>query len=708
MIEIEDLFGLGGRLSDILPGYAYREDQEEMAQVIYTSLVNDGKAAIEAGTGIGKSFSYLSALFLALKESPGEKAVIATSTQALQSQLFEKDIPIIKEALDMDRLEVALLYGRKNYICQRRLFEALREETLLSFGEDDFIIKTNEFLNTTKTGAIPEVGDKSLALFLLQYASEYEECTSRLCPYYKNGECYFLRARERAKKASLIVTNQTLMLLDSIEKFDSGFDSDSNSVLPYYSYLVVDEAHHIEEQATKCFSSEYSRSSLIYYIDRISKRRDKSRYKASLLERVKAYIKDKKIIEKTARDLDRLKSLSREFDSAFRGAVESYLLSKSSRRDSSFFEKENSLLLERDFFVSFGDLYKKKGKELCDFIGSIYTSVALNLSEEVDQHLIILKNYFSELSNLSITLSEFLAFDEFGEKIPYIEVYKGNISIKIAPMKTGPILERYLVYPLKSVIYTSATLSIDGDFTYFIERSGLSGIREDAAFRVYKSPFDYESNLRIYIPSDGVSCPQNGEPDDEYNRYLTLLSSSSIDVSDGGSLVLFTSFDMMTKVYKGVYDAIGTRHKLLIQDKNAQKATLLREFKEDENSSLFATSSFWEGVDVQGSSLRLLIIARPPFTPPTDPIFKARMNDISENGGSPFFSLALPDCILRLKQGIGRLIRSENDKGVVILSDKRIKTANYGIVIQNALKTGENLKIIPQESILEEIEEFLF
>ena len=663
MIDMSEVFAHGGLLENSLPSYSYREGQYDMAELVSKAFREEKHAVIEAGTGTGKSFSYLAPIMAEIAEDRSKRFVVATSTIPLEKQLYEKDIPFLKEALSSD-IEVAVLYGRANYLCMRKYREGMENS-----GSDRNARALSDWVESTDTGARADIEDPRAARLFSPLACDDKDCASFRCPFFQ--ECFFYNARRRAEKADLIVTNHHILLYDAKYRAEAEKDFSDDAVLPSYDYAVIDEAHHIEKEATEIFSDAFSTALVSRYLDYMT-RRERRFGSASILDFLSTEEKVRGTGKDIASDIAHIRTMLLGFDTSLSSMIAEY-------RSGS-----DDVLFLPDFYSRFQDRvrdFECLGEELRRIGQKIYGGYSENPSESNVTALELLVRYGNVLSSFGDTLTSWMRFTDWEGRIPYAERYQdGKYEIRISPMDTGPVLSRYLVRNLKSVIYSSATLSVNGGFSYFESRSGLSEEKERTLSGIFPSPFEYSRNLMLLLPHDGASFHKDRSA--EYSEYVAEAVYEAIEAAGGGALVLFTSREMMNAVYSRLRGKIGN---LMKQDDAALRSSLLSAFCSDEDSSLFALSSFWEGIDAPGRTLRLVIIVKLPFYVTTDPIEDARSMNIEKKGGRVFFEMSLPEATLKLKQGLGRLIRSEDDRGVVLILDNRILSHGYGRIMLSSL-----------------------
>ena len=692
-MTIEDVFSPFGILKKKLGLYKYREDQEQMALLVESAFEKGVPAVIEAGTGIGKSFAYLVPAFLLLERDEDARVIVATSTIPLQKQLFDKDVPFLMNALSIMPM-VAILYGRANYLCLRKYKAHEVESALLSEDASSDDGKLRKWVETTETGSKSDITDSRVAYLIREMMSDEDDCLGRSCPFY--DECFFYRARRNAQNARLIITNHHIVLSDAEIRWENSEDFSSPTILPGYTHLVIDEAHHIENEATDSFSEKYSLSSLRYFCD--SLKRKMGRYgNLSLVEYLSPYERDGAKGEGRVllKELDSLLGEAEEYDAIIKRVL-------------TCFPDPRAMLFTEEFYSRFRDNIRV-GEEVALLMRNIGEK-AMNMwesdIEEIKQYIDRANRYGAGLCYLSDVIRNWIRFTSFDEFIPYASFSSdGSPVISISPMEVGPLLKERLVDKLESIIYCSATLSVGKNFDYFSKRSGLEG-NSSLLTGLYPSPFDFSHQLMYLIPQDSMEWKKN---DNSYVDYAYRVIKDSILSSGGGALVLFTSFSMMNEVYDRVNRDIGDDMELLLQNPSTSRHVLLNRFKNNVDSSLFATSSFWEGIDAPGNTLRLVIIVKLPFEVPSDPINMARSRyvDTHSDKGS-FMTITVPNAVIKMKQGVGRLIRNEEDKGIVMILDGRIIRKGYRHTMFTSLPEGYYPDDTMVENISSKIENFLY
>ena len=689
----EDVFSPFGLLKKSFPSFSYREGQEEMAKKVEKAFREKRGCLIEAGTGIGKSFAYLVPSFLLIGDDPDCRVVVATSTITLQKQLYDKDIPFLSSLLGIQNRS-AILYGRSNYICRRRLAEMRDSISLLTLDRSTPEYRLIAWSEKTTTGSRTDIHERDVSILASQFACDEKDCLRSRCPFFL--DCFMYNARRRAQNAKIIVTNHHMVLVDAQIRWENGEDFSSSAILPGYTHLVLDEAHHLETEATELFSDRVSRDRIYDEIDLLT-HKSKALGGKSIIEFLSPCDTSKdRTFTKNFDDLsNRIKNLASSSFILFRNVISSY----SSGR---------SVLFDEAFYSSFRNNLRQ-AEALADEMKSLGLDLASFYDSDNETFLPFIENVKSAGNNLqyySDVIRSFIRFNSFDTMISYGEVLEdGEYEIVKAPLLAGPLIKGRLLDRLDSFLFCSATLSIGGNFEFFKERIGLEGVNtlEEG---VYFSPFDYKKNLMYLIPQDGREYSLK---DTSYPDYAASLIENAILSSSGGALVLFTSFNMMKQVYSAVNSHIGEKFELLLQDNRTSRNAILSRFKKNRDSCLFATSSFWEGIDAPGDTLRLLVIVKLPFDVPTDPINRARSDYINRKGDkSSFAVLTLPNAMIKMKQGVGRLIRSEEDRGVVLILDGRISRKFYSRLLFSSIPEGYYPEDTLVSNVPSKIESFLF
>lgn len=695
--DIYDVFDEGGALSKTFNAYEYREGQLLMADMVRQAYEDHALAAIEAGTGIGKSFAYLvPALFHAMEE-PEDRTVIATATINLQKQLFEKDIPQLFKALGKE-CPVALVVGRGNYLCLRRLEEIVSGTSLLAQDPTSDIGRLLVWSRETQTGLRSDYGWKMPGDLWQDVCSDADFCLGYKCPYGK--ECFLMKARKRASDARILISNHHLLFTDARMRLDDEMDYDEEAILPSFHRLVIDEAHNIEKNATDYFTGVYSGRDMLRQISYLNRRQRGGN--RNLIEELAPYSVEPDLIDLI---LDQISLLVEKI-----GNFDTYLLSwmQSKKLTSALIKPEHQRLLG-DFRVLAKETEEAAGRLAASCIRLLEHNKA---PEELEGRLHELSVHAHRIDGSAEVLRQFIDFQSWGDDVHWfnIETYaKGQqrvVEVLISPLSIAPKLQEALYEKLTTVVCTSATLDLNDDFRYWAGRVGLPLPNGRPFLKgTFVSPFDYKHRLMLLTPQD---APVFTEAESEaFIDYASDTVGKAILSAGGGSLVLFTSYQMLSMVRDRVAPMVADQGFTLLAQGDTDRFQLLKQFKEDKDSVLFATDSFWEGVDAPGETLRLVVIVKLPFRVPTDPVFRARQELLDSQGGSGFFHLALPEATMKLKQGFGRLMRSTMDTGVVLILDSRVVRKGYGMYMLNALPESYHPETLTA-SIPDKIESFLY
>ena len=640
-LTLREIFSPGGLISRHLEGYEFRQEQLQMAHEVARALTAAEHLIVEAGTGVGKSFAYLiPAISLALKSE--QTVVISTNTISLQEQLVTKDIPFLQRVLPRD-FNVVLAKGRRNYLSRRRLKNLLNYERGLfdTLEEVDQVSEIAEWVEQTVDGSRADLSWQPNPQVWDKVASDRDNCLGRNCETYDT--CFYFKIRREMHNADLLIVNHHLLFSDlTIRK-----DSDAAAgILPDYDYLIIDEAHHLEATATNHASVNFNNTRLKWLLDSLYNERSHD----GLAEHFQSpQLKDQVVEAREQTNIlfnSVLEAIQEEIDGEGRGISLTQRIHRSdfveNVLDAPLLAIEKTLKRLRDNALTDDD-----EQEI-----TAHHNHCQRLRDELD--MIIRQSdpnyvYWTEVSTRGRT---------------------PRILLNATPANINQMLQDHLFTEKNSVVMTSATLSTNRNFAYFKARVGIDECRELLAH----SPFDFKKQVQIHIPK--------GIPDPKSNDFIPAVARKIkhyLELTHGKAFVLFTSYKMMDEIYETVapdLEDIGIS--TFKQGGELSRTDMLQAFREDTDSVLFGTSSFWEGVDVRGEALSNVIITRLPFEVPTHPVMEARVKQIKESGGNEFFEFSLPEAILRLKQGFGRLIRTQTDKGIVVILDPRIKTRSYG------------------------------
>jgi predicted DnaQ family exonuclease/DinG family helicase len=679
LLDVDSLAAVleeGGDFSRQFPGYEYRPQQVEMLRAVAEAFNGRQHLLVEAGTGTGKSIAYLlPAAHFAVQN--GERVVISTNTINLQDQLFLKDIPDLQKILPFE-FKAALLKGRSNYICLRRL-AALRHASNLSIEELRVLAKVLVWLPSTMIGDQAELFMPTLGERLIwnRICSDSDNCLAERCAFRQEGKCFFYRARQQAEGAHLIVVNHALLLSDVAVE---------NRVLPEYRYLIVDEAHHLEDATTNQLSFEVNLRSVQRLLSELSQRPGPRRYGGYLAE-VMARCR-RGVPEAIQRELESyIEDLHQGVEGAERSLYEffdtlSLFLKEHSRPGGRY---DQNIRLTSGLRVQpawadveiAGDNFSVHLFKLSDGLKRLYSGLGDLEGYDIPDYEDLLQGllgYHQRLEDLREQLNTLIAQPSpSGVYWAKIAAKDEELSLRAAPLHIGHLVERHLLTPKECVVLTSATLCTDGDFSFIKERLSAWEAREVAV----GSPFDYVNSTLLYPVND---IPEPNQP--YYQKAVEQALIALCQATRGRTLVLFTSYSQLRNTSKAITRPLA-EHDIVVfqQGDGSSRRQLLENFRTTPRSVLLGTRSFWEGIDVMGEALSCLVIARLPFSVPTDPVFAAR----SETFEDPFGQYAVPETILRFRQGFGRLIRSKTDRGVVVILDKRVLTKSYGQSFLNSL-----------------------
>lgn len=678
-VDVATLTGFleeGGLLARAFPGYEYRSQQVEVLQAVANAFNEGRHLLVEAGTGTGKSLAYLlPAIYFAVKNS--ERVVISTNTINLQEQIFVKDIPTLQDILPL-KFRSALVKGRSNYLCQRRL-DIFRRNRQLNEGETRLLAKVLVWLPSTVTGDRAE-------LFLptsteqapwRHVSAEAETCSLERCRYRENGRCFYYRAHEKAEAAHLIIVNHALLLSDVAAQ---------SRVLPPYRYLIVDEAHHLEDATTRQLSFTTEQRRLERLLDEISRDLGSGNYTGYLAQLLKTtrrsapeaiYTK----MEQLIKELHRSVEIGKRHLYDFYNELQIFLHNHAP--GSQAYDKRLRLTASLRVQPDWTNI-ETMGDNLCTnlyHLGEKLEKLAGGLAELDEFDVPYLEDLAQDLRGLLHGVREHheqfnaMLFEPSPQEIYWAQVSVSTqlVSLHAAPLHVGQLVKKHLFYTKHSVILTSATLRTDRDFRFIKER--LSA--EDADEAAVGSPFDFERQALLYLPTD---VPEPNQP--QYQKALEQALIPLIRTVGGRTLVLFTSYHQLRATQRAIARPLANAQiAIFAQGEGTSRAQLLENFRTTERAVLLGTRSFWEGIDVLGPALSCLVISRLPFSVPDDPIFATR----AETFDDPFNEYSVPETILRFRQGFGRLIRSTTDRGVVVVMDKRLLTKRYGEKFLNSL-----------------------
>ena len=631
---MEEVFGPQGLISQAHPEYEYRPGQVEMARAVMRAFEDRRHLIVEAGTGTGKTLAYLVPAVAAALGGRG-RVIVSTGTKNLQEQLMEKDIPFLQSVLPKG-FKAAYMKGRNNYVCLHRLGRSESSPVLDGLDEVDYFDEVLHWAKTSFAGDRAELSNLPESLsFWRHIDARAETCLGQKCVDFE--PCFITRMRNRAQEAEIIVVNHHLFFADLALR-----NNMYGSVLPDYSAVILDEAHLIEDVASEYFGAQVSN----YQID-------------DLIRDVGATPYDD---AQADREITKISSRVMRFaDSFFMGFREGRAEEGRYPIVPGTFARRNG---DREIeSTPLGDLYLALDGALTRLETTL--DALKEKPPEVDNLVRRIRQTRSEL--------QFIVTGENKKFVYWLERRGRGIFVRASPIDVSAILEDRLFEKIDTVVLTSATLSSAGNFAFIRERLGL----DKADDLIAQSTFDFRSQALLYLP------PKMPDPrSTEWARAAAEEVVKIVNATEGRAFVLSTSLSGMQALYDMAMPEI--EYPCLIQG-SASKGRLLERFRQTPNAVLFATSSFWQGVDVRGEQLSCVIIDKLPFAVPTDPIVAARQRYIEDEGGSSFFEYSVPQAIISLKQGLGRLIRSTTDRGVLAVLDPRLKTKSYGRLFLNSL-----------------------
>jgi ATP-dependent DNA helicase DinG len=686
-VAVAALLAESGPVARALGGFENRPGQRDMAAYIADAYNGGGIALLEAGTGVGKSFAYLVPA-LEWARANGERTIVSTNTINLQEQLVGKDLPILARALSAgDRpVTFALLKGWRNYLCLARLDQARAAQDSLFEGERAAELESlGGWASRTGDGSLADLAEEPSPDVWDAVAAESDLCTRLKCPHFER--CFLFQARRRAAEADVVVVNHHLLASDLAVRIVSDNWQEA-AVLPPYRRLVLDEAHHLEDVAAQHLGSQVSMLGVQRLLGRLE------RNGRGLLPTLAAELgmRDDVLASRdlvTRGLLDALTVARRSADEVF-GRLGRRLEGESGpapvlRLTDAFAEDavwpEGLAVALDNLLVAFG--------RLRDGVESIADRLSVDDASERRAQLVgELRGVVRRLDAAADALKAALrppAVPAGGPAVRWLE-RRGrktpNLTLASVPLDLAPILKDALFDRVETVVLTSATLAAGGDFSFLEERLGLALPPSRVTIReVLPSPFDFPTQCLFGIPTD---VPEPRDDESGHDAAVARVLVELAHASDGGIFALFTSHGALRRAADAVRGQLGGRWPLLVQG-DGQRDQLLRRFREAGSAVLLGTDSFWEGVDVPGRALRVLILAKLPFKVPSEPLTAARLERLTEGGVDAFTHYLVPLAALKLKQGFGRLIRSKSDVGAVVLLDRRVVTRRYGPMILEGL-----------------------
>ena len=682
-----------GPLAKQNPLYEERPTQIELLRKIALSF-NDGKIGVfEAGTGVGKSYAYLiPAMLWSLQNK--ERVIISTGTINLQQQLVEKDIPAAQKIIGQ-KIKAVLLKGRQNYVCLRRLADAGNDRDLFS-EETELFDKIVDWAKTSATGSKSDLPFVPRDTVWSRVNSESDACMGARCQYREL--CFVMKVRKEAADANLIVVNHHLLFAD-IESRMNGVGYDDTAVLPPYHRIIFDEAHGIEDSATSFFSETITRYKVLKQVNLLYRQRRGSF--TGFLVQIGALSKADDCSDKAISAVESIKQSLLELDDTAQQAMGTEYTSRLYEDSAAKFLP---VLQKLDRLRSTLSVFTGLVREVLDGISdddkempSVWESKTV--LRRLDDIIILCKN-FSEWNEKEDTVfwmqkQRMLPRSAGDEIVNFVQFTQ-------TPLDVAPLMNMGVFEPMSSVVCTSATLRTGTTFGFWMRRTGITFVEPERVEQgVFDSPFPYRTNMIFAVTSDAPAANTS-----DFQPWVEDAIPRLIAAAGGRTLVLFTSYDSLKSAYQSARVYLRSTPIALLKQGDDDRFRLLEQFKEDKTSVLFATDSFWEGVDVPGESLSQVIIVKLPFAVPNDPVFAARSEAVEKRGGSSFMELSVPQAVIKFRQGFGRLIRRSDDKGVVVVLDRRIVEQRYGKQFTSSVPMTRRM-FNPLTDIIAAVEKFL-
>ncbi len=629
--QITQLFAPNGALSAHIDHFRARPQQVELAQAIAEAINSNGQLIAEAGTGTGKTFAYLAPALLA-----GGKVVISTGTKNLQDQLFQRDLPTVRAALKVP-VTIALLKGRSNYVCHYHLEQAQSDGRFASREDIRHLGKIVKYAKMTQTGDKSGLADvPENAPIWMHVTSTRDNCLGQECP--QHDECFVLKARKEAMDADIIVVNHHLFFADVMLR-----DEGVAELLPACNTVIFDEAHQLPETASLFFGESISTSQLL---DLAQESQLEGLIGAKDFAPLPVACD---ALEKAARDL-RLVFKKTEGRLPAHAAAEL-----------------------NGWTESLGKL-KEKLNEI---------NMLLESQAERSEGL---KNCSQRAQTLALQLKQWQAETPAPNSVRWLEIFHHSVQLNTTPLSIAEIFAKQISDRPRAWIFTSATLAVKQNFTHYQAEMGLLSARTAS----WESPFNYPEQALLYVPSE---MPEPNSPG--YTEAVVAAALPLIEASRGRAFLLFTSLRAMQRAQEILQAEFERKHLTypLLMQGDASRNELLTRFRDYGNAVLLGSQSFWEGVDVRGEALSLVVIDKLPFAPPDDPVLAARIAQITQQGRNAFMEYQLPRTVINLKQGAGRLIRDENDRGVLMICDPRLISKHYGKRIWQSLPPFKRTRV---------------
>lgn len=682
-----------GEFAKMSLSFEERPPQLGLVKKVVECFNEDSVGVFEAGTGVGKSFAYLvpSMIWAALNR---ERVVISTGTINLQQQLMEKDIPLAEKIIGK-KVKSVLVKGRQNYICLRRLADAANERDLFS-AETEILDRILAWSKETKTGSKSDLSFMPPENVWQRVNSEADACLGMRCRHREH--CFVLKVRKEASDAAILIVNHHILFAD-IESRMNGTGYEDTAILPPYKRIVFDEAHGIEDAATSFFSHCLNRFRVLKQLNLLY--RQKKGAATGFLFTVCALSRTEDKSNLVENEIVDVKSIVQELENTT-GAVLGTGL---------------SLRLFSENCGMFAPIFECM-KRLQQHIGAL-TGLLRDVIDGIDDEdrdnssVYETRAVLRRLDDVAALCEHFFSWSEHTDKVFWVQAKKLSpvlaknsdnpmyYEFNETPLDVAPMMNSGVFEPMRTVVCTSATIRINNTFDFWKKRVGISFVdKSRIKSGNFDSPFPYEKNVLFAVPSDAPF------PDTEhFQSYVADSVVRLIEAAGGKSLILFTSYDSLRHTCETARARLRTSGITILKQGDDERFRLLSQFKEDRDSVLFATDSFWEGVDVPGDSLSQVIIVKLPFGVPGDPVFAARSELIAKRGGFPFMELSVPAAVIRFRQGFGRLIRRSDDRGVVVVMDRRIVEKSYGCIFTASIPRTKHM-YRPISEIVERVKSF--
>ena len=677
---MEQVFGPGGLIAQHHPNYEYRAGQVEMAEAVQNVLADGGIALVEAGTGTGKTLAYLIPALAA-----GRRVIVSTATKNLQEQLHKKDIPFLQKIIPRD-FKATCMKGRSNYVCLHRLKKTSELPILEGLEEVDYFDEVRKWAAKTDTGDRAELTDLPEALsFWPEIDARAEICLGQKCPDFE--ECFITRMRRQALESDVVIVNHHLFFADLALR-----GGDYGAVLPDYSTIIFDEAHELEDVAASYFGTSVS----------------SFRTTDLIRDAQKLVVSEPEQASELTRALARLAQRADVFWLSMRGAgandhwADASVTGQAGENDSSTrrqtsyqgrrdrgSSQDSRRAIDSSYFVRID----REGNETATPTGDAAIALS-NALARLASALSVVQDPPPELDNIARRAQslkfdlEFIVTADAPDFVYWLETRGRGIFLHATPIDVSGILEEKLFAEIHSAVLTSATMTAGRSFGFIKGRLGISHARE----LIVQSHFDFANQSVLYLPKR--------MPDPRAHEFIDASVEEIVQILEathGRAFVLFTSVAAMRETYERVRYRVD--FPTFIQGEGS-KGGLLDRFRTTQGAVLFATSSFWQGVDVQGEALSCVIIAKLPFAVPSDPVVAARQKHIDEQGGNSFYEYSVPQAAITLKQGLGRLIRSTTDRGVLSILDPRLNTKSYGRVFLESLPPCRITRLIDEAAAI--------